>query len=325
MVLPSEILKDIFSNMDRQNLVRLQICSRISKQLVQTYFPLYPLRKVDWVDLTRTFKKKNNSDLQSEDDNLIYVAVIFENDTKFEFESADPVEVIKWMLEKIKYSAIVDGMSLSHLPVTPQIMSLFVEFGPTIRLADLSLYNVWDGEGTSMEMLIQSFDHISKAHLRGDPEPAQTTDSLIRACKEKGVARLRLQSASLMHPCSLVTEDGILDFLFGSSEVDPETGIRRLEVDGPTVTSNFFKRLVEANQRHTLDDKLELVICNLQCEEDQDTSGYERFRETKDSGECYLFRKQIPFKVWINRESIKHIEMWRGTGFKESDDDFKLK
>ncbi|KAI1709722.1 hypothetical protein DdX_11114 [Ditylenchus destructor] len=324
MVLPPEILKDIFSNMDRQNLIRLQICSRILKQLVQTYFPLYPLKKVEWVDVTRTIKRKSNQDLQGEDDNLIYVAAILENDSKFEFESADPVEVIKWILGKIKSSAVVDGMSLSHLPLSPEILALFVEFGPTIRLADVWLYNVWDGEGTSMEMLIQCFSHISKAHLRGDPEPAQTTDSLIRACKEKGVASLRLQSASLMHPCSLVSEDGILNFLFGSSEVDPVTGIRFLEIDGPTITSNFFKRLVESNKRHTFDDMAQLLIYNLECKDGQDTSGYEQFRKMKDSGECYLFREQIPFKVWINRNH-KSIEMWRGTGFKESDDDFKLK
>lgn len=84
MVLPPEILKDIFSNMDRQNLIRLQICSRILKQLVQTYFPLYPLKKVEWVDVTRTIKRKSNQDLQGEDDNLIYVAAILENDSKFE-------------------------------------------------------------------------------------------------------------------------------------------------------------------------------------------------------------------------------------------------
>lgn len=65
------------------------------------------------------------------------------------------MEVIKWILGKIKSSAVVDGMSLSHLPLSPEILALFVEFGPTIRLADVWLYNVWDGEGTSMEMLIQ--------------------------------------------------------------------------------------------------------------------------------------------------------------------------
>ncbi|KAI1713399.1 hypothetical protein Ddc_11953 [Ditylenchus destructor] len=261
MPLPNHVLVDILRYSNRFDLDSTQMSSRLMRDLIDNNFTNSCLR-----DLTSVTFYSDKVDISSSSRDLeIYVdeeeglwPVVFALKHSF----VDEFEVVHFRDQENKKVSLSDVCDLlDKLKSLAVIRKLAIE-------SDVDTSGVGPAE---LEKLLIDSVPLSEFWCGGEstlPHPQHITDSLLRKCAAKGIVSLDFDRKWPEKGAYELTEDGILDFCFGT-EAAQISKPRKLVVGHCQVTRNLFLRLVEASEQSKITTPLQLKIYDVKVESQQ--------------------------------------------------------
>ncbi|KAH7716103.1 hypothetical protein AAVH_16470 [Aphelenchoides avenae] len=221
--------------------------------------------------------------------------------------SKTPTDAVRWIFERTK-GLVISDFYVNGIALTHEVVQIFHENQPLVK-GTLQLIDLPTFAGGLLEDFIDSFLAINSVNIK-ESDTNRITDDLLRRFVKKSVGSVYLPYDLV---CSSVSEDGILHFCFSSPRMDHLIGARELRLCGPVLSKDFFKRLIQANERCDYHSRTSLRIYGLAEEviSSQDTSAYQDHKkELHDDDSCYEFHGPMRFIIVL---SPKHgaIEMHR--------------
>jgi hypothetical protein len=257
-VLPTETTLDVYTFLDRDTLICLQLTSRKAKNIVTQRMSAICLRPIYSVELSAT------------DYGIHAVVVTGHRANKRKTISPGPFaprfgansyeQAVEWINEGLRFSAVCHSFTLSNVPINRNIISLFQKAAIVLK-GLLNLTTVGFHEGTSPAMLLDTFQEIGDIRtLQGHLQEKHINDKLLESFARKGLWKSFPRSRKgSEYP--FLTEKGILDFCREPNGRKRNT--RQLKLSGAKVTNKFIVNLTETCKHCEHDDSIHIEIAGI--------------------------------------------------------------